>query len=100
MAAVEELNGDRKLPLLMEMSGAATPTPEARERLGRQCIVSRIALLGESADRVHASFGPLGLRPRAGRRSSGPPACTPSGRGTPPLAAQREEYRCTRRRMP
>jgi hypothetical protein len=45
------------------MSGAATPTPEARERFGRLCTVSRIALLGESAvDRVHASFGPLGLR--------------------------------------
>jgi hypothetical protein len=61
MAAVDELNGDRKRPLLVEMRGAATPTPEARERFGVPCTVSRIALLGESAvDRVHASFGPPG----------------------------------------
>ena len=37
------------------------PTPEARERFGVPCTVSRIALLGQSAvDRVHASFGPPG----------------------------------------
>jgi hypothetical protein len=48
-------------PLLVEMRGAATPTPEAREQFGVPCTVSRIALLGESAvDRVHASFGPPG----------------------------------------
>ena len=59
MAAVDELNGDRARPLLVEMAGADTPTPEARSRFGRPCTVTRDALLGESAvDRVRASFGP------------------------------------------
>ena len=45
--------------LLVEMAGAVTPTPGAREQWGQRSSVTRIALLGESAvDRVHASFGP------------------------------------------
>jgi hypothetical protein len=58
MTAVDELNGDQTRPLLVEMTGADTPTREAREHFGRRCTASRIALLGESAvDRVRASPG-------------------------------------------
>ena len=59
MAEVDKLNEVRKRPLLVEMAGAVTPTPGAREQGGQRSSVTRIALLGESAvDRVHASFGP------------------------------------------
>lgn len=59
MAAVDELNGALERPLLVEMTGAESPTIEAREYFGRRCTASRIALLGESpVDRVRASFVP------------------------------------------
>ena len=59
MAEVDKLNEVRKRPLLVEMTGAVTPAPGAREQWGQRSSVTRIALLGESAvDRVHASFGP------------------------------------------
>lgn len=61
MAAVDELNGARTRPLLVEMAGSETPTREAREHFGRRCTASRIALLGVSAvDRMQASFAPRG----------------------------------------
>jgi hypothetical protein len=59
MAAVDELNGERQRPLLVEMTGTDTPTLEARERFGHRCTATRVALLGASAvDRVRASVGP------------------------------------------
>jgi hypothetical protein len=59
MTAVDALNGDQQRPLLVGMAGTATPTRDARQRFGRRCTASRIALLGESVvDRVHASFPP------------------------------------------
>jgi hypothetical protein len=59
MAAVDGLNGAFERPLLVEMTGAESPTIEAREHFGRRCSASRIALLGESpVDRVRASFSP------------------------------------------
>ena len=59
MAAVDALNGDHHRPLLVVMAGTETPTREARQRFGRPCSASRIALLGFSpVDRVHASFPP------------------------------------------
>ncbi len=61
MAVVDALNGHRKRSLLVDITGTATPTPEAREVFGRHCSVTRVALLGRSAvDRVHASFGTPG----------------------------------------
>jgi hypothetical protein len=61
MAAVDQLNGPLDRPLLVEMTGIASPTIEAREHFGRRCTASRIALLGESpVDRVRASFAPSG----------------------------------------
>ncbi len=58
-AAVDELNGDRERPLLVEMAGTDTPTREAREQFGQRCTASRVALLGESpVDRIRASFAP------------------------------------------
>jgi len=59
MAEVDKLNEVRKRPLLVDMAGAVTPAPGAREQWRQRSSVTRIALLGESAvDRVHASFGP------------------------------------------
>jgi len=59
MAEVDKLNEVRKRPLLVDMAGAVTPAPGAREQWGQRSSVTRIALLGKSAvDRVHASFGP------------------------------------------
>jgi hypothetical protein len=58
MAAVDELNGERSRPLLVEMAGADTPTREARTRFEHPCTAYRIALLGRSAvDRVRATSG-------------------------------------------
>jgi stage II sporulation SpoAA-like protein len=54
---VEELSAGRRLPLLVEMSGTAGATREARTLLVRRCPVRRLALLGTSAvDRVLANF--------------------------------------------
>lgn len=57
MAAVDELNGDTERPLLVDMTGTAVLTREARQTFARKCSASRIALLGKSAvDRVIANF--------------------------------------------
>jgi hypothetical protein len=59
MAAVDELNGGHERPLLVEMTGAETPTREARRLFSERCSATRIALLGKSAvDRVRASLAP------------------------------------------
>jgi hypothetical protein len=59
MAAVDELNGGRERPLLVEMAGAETPSREARRMFSERCTATRIALLGSSAvDRVRASLAP------------------------------------------
>jgi len=58
MAAVDELNGDRTRPLLVDMSGTARVTKEARDVFSRECQVSRMALVGRSAvDRILVNFG-------------------------------------------
>ncbi len=57
MVALDELNGDRERPLLVDMSGIATVTRGARLVFTRQCSASRLALLGRSpVDRVIANF--------------------------------------------
>lgn len=59
MKAVDDLNGAHERPLLVEMTGAETPTREARKLFSERCTVSRIALLGvSSVDRVRASLAP------------------------------------------
>lgn len=59
--AVDNLNGDRPRPLLVQMTGVDTPTREARAQFGYRCTAPRIALLGESAvDRIRAIFAPPG----------------------------------------
>jgi hypothetical protein len=58
MASVNELNGDHIRPLLVDMSGTARVTKDAREVFSRECQVSRMALVGRSAvDRVLVNFG-------------------------------------------
>ncbi len=58
MATVNDLNGDQKRPLLVDMSGTARLTREARETFRRDCQVSRMAIVGTSAvDKVIANFG-------------------------------------------
>jgi hypothetical protein len=57
MSSVDRLNGDRERPLLVDMTGTAVLTREARQTFARKCSASRIALLGKSAvDRVIANF--------------------------------------------
>ena len=57
MTMVDALNGDRERPLLVDMTGTAVLTREARQRFSLRCTASRIALLGTSAvDRVIANF--------------------------------------------
>ena len=57
MDTVDELNGDHKRPLLVDLTGTATVTREARSAFSRECQVSRMALVGRSAvDRVLANF--------------------------------------------
>ena len=57
MDTVDELNGDHKRPLLVDLTGTATVTREARGAFSRECQVSRMALVGRSAvDRVLANF--------------------------------------------
>lgn len=54
---VDELNGGRARPLLVDMTGTAVLTRAARVVFGRPCSVSRLALLGRSpVDRVIANF--------------------------------------------
>lgn len=58
MTAVDDINGERRRPLLVDMSGTAQLAREARSVFMRRCSVSRIAIVGTSAvDRVIASFG-------------------------------------------
>jgi hypothetical protein len=57
MASVDELNGDRKRPLLVDMTGTANVTREARGMFSRECQVSRMALVGRSAvDKTIVNF--------------------------------------------
>lgn len=57
MERVDETNGDHQRPLLVDMTGTATLTREARVAFSRKCSASRIALLGSSpVDRVIANF--------------------------------------------
>jgi hypothetical protein len=57
MATVDELNGDRKRPLLVDMTGTANVTREARGVFSGECQVSRMALVGRSAvDRMIVNF--------------------------------------------
>jgi hypothetical protein len=58
MAAVDRLNGDHKRPLLVDMTGTAKLTRDARGTFQRDCQVSRMAIVGTSAvDKVIANFG-------------------------------------------
>jgi hypothetical protein len=58
MAAVDQLNGGRTRPLLVDMTGTNTLTREARETFRGDVLVSVMALVGQSAvDRVIANFG-------------------------------------------
>jgi hypothetical protein len=57
MALVDATNAGRERPLLVDMTGTAALTREARMTFGRRCSASRIALLGRSpVDRVIANF--------------------------------------------
>ena len=49
MATVDKLNGDHKRPLLVDMTGTANVTRDARGAFSRECQVSRMALVGRSA---------------------------------------------------
>ena len=54
---VDELNGALRRPLLVDMTGTATLTREARVVFTEKCSASMIALLGRSAvDAVIANF--------------------------------------------
>ena len=54
---VDEINGARFRPLLVDMTDTAVLTRAARVIFGRPCSVSRLALLGRSpVDRVIANF--------------------------------------------
>ena len=68
MDMVDELNGELERPLLVDMTGTATLTRDARMVFTQKCSASIIALVGRSAvDRVIANFA-LGV--------SAPPAPT------------------------
>lgn len=57
MALVDATNAGRERPLLVDMTGTATLTREARITFTCRCSASRIALLGRSpVDRVIANF--------------------------------------------
>ncbi|WP_379624461.1 hypothetical protein [Pseudonocardia sp. GCM10023141] len=57
MELVDETNTGRQRPLLVDMTGTAALTREARTTFSRRCSASRIALLGRSpVDRVIANF--------------------------------------------
>lgn len=58
MDTVDRLNGDHKRPLLVDMTGTAKLTREARATFQRDCQVSQMAIVGTSAvDKVIANFG-------------------------------------------
>lgn len=57
MELVDLTNADRERPLLVDMTGTAALTRDARMTFTRRCSASRIALLGRSpVDRVIANF--------------------------------------------
>lgn len=57
MVLVDELNESRERPLLVDMTGTAQLTRNARMAFARRCSASPIALLGRSeVDRVIANF--------------------------------------------
>lgn len=57
MATVDALNGPLERPLLVDMTGTAQLTRDARMAFGNRCSASRIVLLGKSeVDRVIANF--------------------------------------------
>lgn len=54
---VDDINADHGRPLLVDMTGTATLTREARMMFTGKCSATRIALLGRSpVDRVIANF--------------------------------------------
>lgn len=58
MVTVDELNGDHKRPLLVDMTGTANLDRAARMAFGGECQVSRMAIVGSSpVDKVIANFG-------------------------------------------
>ena len=57
MAMVDELNAGQQRPLLVDMTGTATLTREARMAFTEKCSAAIIALVGRSAvDSVIANF--------------------------------------------
>jgi hypothetical protein len=57
MDLVDDLNAGRTRPLLVDMTGTADLTREARLVFTQECSASRVALLGRSpVDRVIANF--------------------------------------------
>ncbi|WP_146072325.1 STAS/SEC14 domain-containing protein [Arthrobacter sp. Y81] len=57
MAAVKELTGGRRYPILVDMAAAASMSRGARRVFARPSTVDRVALLGSSpVDRAMANF--------------------------------------------
>ncbi len=57
MTLVDELNADRRRPLLVDMTGTAVLTRDARMQFTQPCSASAVALLGRSpVDRVIVNF--------------------------------------------
>ena len=57
MVAVDELNGDRRRPLLIQTSGPTETSRGARAVFSEPCSVSRVAMAGRSAvDQMVANF--------------------------------------------
>lgn len=57
MAAVKELSGGRRYPILVDMAAAASMSRGARRVFARPSTVARVALLGSSpVDRAMANF--------------------------------------------
>ena len=57
MVAVDDLNGDRRRPLVVDIAGAASISRDARKVFTEPCSVSQVALIGRSAvEEVMANF--------------------------------------------
>lgn len=57
MAMVNEIAGDRELPMLVDMGSTQAVTRQAKSAFAIPCAASRIALLGSSAvDRAIANY--------------------------------------------
>ena len=57
MVLVDELNGERRRPLFVELAGPGDVTRSARSVFSEPCSVSRVALVGNSAvDQMVANF--------------------------------------------